>query len=140
MATPLRHFLPLHNVVPCHPLRVHKTSHSFHLAQLLVIVKRDQEQEARQHGYLFFCNKTGHVFTDCEGWKESIKEDANNKYLCVKCHLGRHNARNCRRPGGFFRDSPHKPEKGGCHGCPFPSTSERASDQERQPEQQQEPR
>ena len=37
----------------------------------------------------FFCNKSGHAFTDCAWWKGWVQEDPGNKYLGVKCHRGR---------------------------------------------------
>lgn len=52
-----------------------------------------------------------HAFDDCTGWQEWVKEETNEKYLCVKCHRGRHNDRDCRQPTGVFWDVPYEPKK-----------------------------
>lgn len=59
----------------------------------------------------FFRNKSGHAFTDCDWWKEWVKEDSNSKYFSINCHQGWHNARNYRRPRGVFWDTPYESKK-----------------------------
>ena len=69
----------------------------------------------------FFGNKEGHVFTNCEGWIEWVKEDPNNRNLCAKCHRGRHNARTCWRPRGVYWDTPYQPKKAIAATLPLPA-------------------
>lgn len=54
----------------------------------------------------YFCNEFGHPFTDCTSYRHCVKQDPNNKYMCVKCYTGHHNARNCRMPTGIYWVTP----------------------------------
>lgn len=45
----------------------------------------------------FFCNPERDAFTQCDGWKHWVQEDPKNRYLCFKCHRGRHNVGVTRR-------------------------------------------